>query len=167
MGGESTKMRQWGSDLQMNSRLIAAVIAYLLAVFSAVLLFRRGYNWRFKFLVAVVGLMPLYEVARLLARYRLWHTPISGSLDQMVELIIAALFLAAVLLLDIESTDRRCMQARLRLAEAEAGWRSRVFQRRGFAWLLKLKQRSLTVDKTVGRNAPIASSQEDPQSGGS
>ena len=70
-------MERWGLDMQVNSRIIAAVIAYLLAGFSAVLLFRRGFNWRFKFLVAVVGLMPFYEAVRLLARYHLWHTPIS------------------------------------------------------------------------------------------
>lgn len=158
-------MERWGLDMQVNSRIVAAVIAYLLAGFSAVLLFRRGYNWRFKFLVAVVGLMPLYEAVRLLARYHLWNTSIGSWLDQVVELVIAALFLAAVLLLDIESTDRRYTQARLRLAEAEAGWRDRVFRRRVPTWVLKPKPGPPATQKITDGIPPVPGGQAETPSG--
>jgi len=108
----------WGLD----TRTAGAIGGYLFASVAAFALLWRGSNWRFRFLAAIAGLLPLYKAIALSARYGTIAVPVTGPLDQMVEAIVAVLFLLTVLLLDLEIRNRRVLETRLRLAEAEMGW---------------------------------------------
>ncbi len=103
-------------------RLAGAIIGYLLASSASFALLWRGSNWRFRFLAAIVGMLPLYKAVTLAAKYSSVVVPVTGWLNQMVEAIVATLFLLTVLLLDLEIRNRKTLETRLRLAEAEGGW---------------------------------------------
>lgn len=103
-------------------RLVGAILGYFLASTASFILLWRGSNWRFRFLAAIVGLLPLYKAISLLARFSTVVVPVTGWLNQMVEAIVATLFLLTVLLLDLEIRSRKTLETRLRLAEAEGGW---------------------------------------------
>jgi len=135
----------------LNLRIIGAIIGYLIAAFCAMLLFRRGYDWRFKLLVSVVGLLPLYHAMTLMIRHGLWTVALEDWFGDAVELITAVVFLVVVLLLDLESTERRYVHARLRLAEAEAGWPQSMDRRRLREWFRDLLGRKPAGDKRSGK----------------
>ncbi len=106
----------------MNTRLAGAIIGYLFASVASFALLWRGSNWRFRFLAGIVGLLPFYKAVTLLGQYGDLPLPATSWLSQMVEAIVSTLFLVTVLLLDLEIRNRRVLETRLRLAEAEGGW---------------------------------------------
>jgi hypothetical protein len=103
----------------MSAAVWFAVVAHLLTTFTALLLLRRGANWRFRLLTLIVGLMALSQTIILLGSKGVWLIPTKYYAADMIELVVAASCLAAVYFLRNEIRDRRRTDTRLRLAESE------------------------------------------------
>ena len=103
----------------MSFGINCAVFAYLTTAGCAIILLRASSNWRIKFLAFVVGLLPLCHAAILLSYNGILIAKAVGRISEPVELTISALCLTAVYLLSIENRDRKKVDVRLRLAEAQ------------------------------------------------
>ena len=103
----------------MSCGINCAVFAYLVTAGCAILLLRGSSNWRIKFLAFVVGLLPLCNAAILLSKNGVLVPGAVGRVSEPVELTISALCLTAVYLLCKENRERKQVEARLRLAEAQ------------------------------------------------
>jgi PAS domain S-box-containing protein len=71
-----------------------------------------------RFLVGLVGLVSIYHSGRLLRDSGLWNNPIDAVFDQISSFAITSLFLVAIVILEIYTTENRNNAWRLRLAEA-------------------------------------------------
>jgi hypothetical protein len=103
----------------MSFGINCAVFAYLTTAGCAIILLRASSNWRIKFLAFVVGLLPLCHAAILLSNNGVLIARAVGRISEPVELTISALCLTAVYLLSIENRDRKRLDLRVRLAEAQ------------------------------------------------
>jgi len=103
----------------MSIGLLGALTAYLLTTVGAILMLRRSANGHIRFLILVIGLLPLCQTILMLREHGLWTAPVVGQAAEMVELLVSALCLAAVHLLNKESSEKKLTNAKLRLVEAE------------------------------------------------
>lgn len=108
--------------VELSFTAMAALLAYLIAAFSAVLLFRAAHGWQVKGLSVLIAVIPTCEAVRVLRDIGVWFTFGSSALSEMAELAVAALFLVSVLVLKRECVGTENAEARLCLAEAAAGW---------------------------------------------
>ena len=122
-------------EASLDITTIATVIAYLCAAFGAGALFLRTQHWRLKFISAVVAFLPCYEVLILLKERGALVITSETLWMAKAELIISGLFLIAVFLLNLEYKEVKCLNVRLRLAEAEAGWRHILIDWSKLGWL--------------------------------
>jgi hypothetical protein len=121
----------------MSFGINCAVFAYLVTAGCAILLLRGSSNWRIKFLAFVVGLLPLCHAAILLSNNGVLVARIVGRISEPVELAISALCLTAVYLLSKENRERKQVDVRLRLAEAQAGANGSSPAKGGMNWLAR------------------------------
>ena len=94
-----------------------ALIAYMLASLSGAILFRRTKTWQARFLVGTVSSLSLWQAAQLLIGGGPSALAAPIRLQEMVELVVGALFLVFNLLLQMEMRERRSVAERARLNE--------------------------------------------------
>ena len=121
--------------IRMSFGINCAVFAYLVTAGCAIMLLRGSSNWRIKFLAFVVGLLPLCHAAILLSNNGVLVARVVGRISEPVELAISALCLTAVYLLCKENRERKQVDVRLRLAEAQASPNGSSAAKDGKSWL--------------------------------
>ena len=119
----------------MSLGINCAVFAYLMTAGCAIILLRSSSNWRIKFLAFVVGLLPLCHAAILLSNNGVLIDKVVGRISEPVELSISALCLTAVYPLSKENRERKQIEIRLRLAEAQASPNGLPPEKDAMAWL--------------------------------
>jgi hypothetical protein len=137
-------------DIRMSLGLNCAVFAYLITAGCAIILLRGSSNWRIKFLAFVVGLLPLCHAAILLSNNGVLVAKVVSRISEPVELTISALCLTAVYLLSKENRERRQVEVRLRLAEAQASRNGLSPAKDAMAWLAR------TLRITFGEQCKIS-----------
>jgi hypothetical protein len=91
----------------------------LATIVSCVVLKRkRLYHTADRFLAGLVGLLSVYQGLRIVQGVGLVKLPSATMLDDAVELIVTAFYLAAVLVLRLSVDDRVAADVQLRLAKA-------------------------------------------------
>ena len=108
----------------MSPALSSSVIAYLITSLCALVLARRGTNWRIRFLACVIALMPLCQAVALLTNSDLVESVMISRAAESVESILSLLCLAAIHVLNKENKDRKTVDGRLRLAESDSSGRA-------------------------------------------
>ena len=73
-----------------------------------------------RFLVGLVGLLSIYHGLRILKDTGLWAGPPGGRFEQIGGFAVTGLYLVAVLILEVYTSENRKNVLRLRLAEASA-----------------------------------------------
>ncbi|MFN3323820.1 MAG: hypothetical protein ACK5AZ_10020 [Bryobacteraceae bacterium] len=89
----------------------------LVTLVWALVLIRRV-PWRTGFLCLFVGLMPLTQVMLVLKSQFGIQFEIPDPIAAVAELIVSVLFFVAILILTIDSYERRRVEMRLRMAES-------------------------------------------------
>lgn len=89
----------------------------LVTMVWALVLIRRV-PWRTGFLCLFVGLMPLTQVMLVLKSQFGIQFEIPDPIAAVAELIVSVLFFVAILILTIDSYERRRVEMRLRMAES-------------------------------------------------
>src|SRR5438552_3148733 len=104
----------------MTPAVLTSVTIYLVTALGALLwVRRRGLNQRLRLLALLVGLMPLLQAVTLLKDNGHWFANLNLPLGDIAPLLLGALCVCAVYLLDLEISDRRKTDMRLRLVEQE------------------------------------------------
>jgi hypothetical protein len=119
----------------MSFGINCAVFAYLVTAGCAILLLRGSSNWRIKFLAFIVGLVPLCNAVILLSKNGVLVARAVGRVSEPVELTISALCLTAVYLLIKENRERKHVEVRLRLAEAQTSPSCSAPAKHAISWL--------------------------------
>jgi hypothetical protein len=106
------------------------VCVCLLAIFWCIVLLPRLGRGHERFLVGFIGLTAVYQGLRTLKDAGLWRPPGSPSLEHAATLVVCALYLVALLVVQVFGAEHRQTKVRLRMAEANeapppSGWRAR------------------------------------------
>jgi hypothetical protein len=79
---------------------------------------KRAHHTIDRFLIGFLGLLSIYEGLRVLEACGLLALPASAHLNDMIELVVTAFYLMAILILRLSSDDRLTTNLQLRLAQA-------------------------------------------------
>lgn len=108
------------SELSANhefSGAILALISYALAALAAALLIWRKQNWRFRFLILVIGCASLFRVLQLLPTGERASFLQAAESRGMADIVVGALLLTSLLVLHLESAERAAIRERSRLSQ--------------------------------------------------
>jgi len=117
----------------MTAALISSLIAYGLTAFcAAVLLRRRGPNWRLRWLATALGALALLQAGMMLWERGIWLAQ-NRTIADLLNIVISAFCLIAIRVLDVENRDRQRTDMQLRLVESETAAVEKSSKRPG--WL--------------------------------
>jgi hypothetical protein len=104
--------------LGTNPLMALALLICLATILWCILLIRRQRNRLDKILTALVGFIAVYQSTRILGDAGFGSFARMRSLEGLVDLVSASLYLIAAFILKTSSTDRAATRVHLRLSEA-------------------------------------------------